>query len=470
MSSARILILNFDPLKNLADQLLNAVGSSGYFNLSIQHRAGDDLNPQFYDADLSNIISREGSEMLLFILPCVLLKPALGLFEKIRKALPGLPIIVVTDTDDPDELIEITRAGISDFMIAPFKSIDVQARIGRLLSHNRDEERLTRTLTEKHALRQIVGESPCFLDVVNKIPVVANTDASVLISGETGTGKDMCARAIHYLSLRSGKPFIAVNCGAIPVDLVENELFGHRRGAFTSAFDAQRGLIEEADGGTIFLDEIDCLPTSAQVKLLRFLQEKEYRPLGSAKMRKADVRVISAANVNFEKAVKEGSFRKDLYYRLNIIRLRLPPLRDRREDIPVLARHFLAKYRSKFNKKAMELSPDALQTFFLHDWPGNVRELEYIIERAVVMSEDDIIRCRDIISPDFDAPPPEMSFQEAKAEAIVQFEKSYICALLHAHNGNITKAAMAAQKNRRAFWQLIRRHRIDAQKYKPGAQ
>ena len=200
-------------------------------------------------------------------------------------------------------------------------------------------------------MKQLIGESLPFLDEIKKIPTVAKCDANVLIFGETGTGKELCARAIHYLSPRASKPFIPFNCGAIPTELMENELFGHVQGAFTGASTAQPGLIGAADSGTIFLDDIDCLPASSQAKLLRFLQEKEYRQLGSAKMFQADVRVIAATNSDLEAAVDEGKFRQDLYYRLNVIPLTLPALRDRRDDIPLLARHFINKYANEFQKE-----------------------------------------------------------------------------------------------------------------------
>ena len=256
-----------------------------------------------------------------------------------------------------------------------------------------------------------------------------------------------------------------VNCGAIPGDLVENELFGHERGAFTSAVTLQTGLVEEANGGTLFLDEIDCLPTFAQVKLLRFLQEKEYRPLGSARMRHADVRVIAASNVNLEEAVENGKVRQDLFYRLNIISLALPPLRERLDDIPLLARHFLEKYSSEMNKETSDLQSDALQILMAHAWPGNVRELEHAIERATVLCTGPSIRGCDLIL-DSTSVPRGQSLQEAKATQIARFEKGYIQGLLRASRGNISKAARVAQKNRRAFWQLIQKHHIDVESFK----
>ncbi|HEY43900.1 MAG TPA: sigma-54-dependent Fis family transcriptional regulator, partial [Anaerolineae bacterium] len=317
-------------------------------------------------------------------------------------------------------------------------------------------------------LKQLVGESPVFVTVINKIPAIARCDATTLISGETGTGKELCARAIHYLSPRMGKPFVPVDCGAIPTELMENELFGHVRGAFTGASLSQGGVIQEAEGGTLFLDDIDALPLSAQVKLLRLLQEKEYRRLGSPKVRQADVRIISATNRELDEEVRREKFRQDLYYRLNIIPLMLPALRERREDIPLLARHFLGKYAAKFNKRVTGLCSEAMQILVLYEWPGNVRELEYVVERAVVLTEHAVIPGADIDLPSRRAIRPRKSFKEEKAEAIAQFERSYLEGLLVAHQGNISRAARTAQKNRRAFWQLIRKHQIDVQSFKRG--
>src|SRR5262249_47639354 len=304
---------------------------------------------------------------------------------------------------------------------------------------------------------------------VNKLPVIARCDASVLILGETGTGKELCARSIHYLSPRASKPFVPVNCSAIPVELVENELFGHEREAFTGASSSRPGLITEADGGTLFMDEIDCMPLLAQVKLLRFLQEKEYRPLGSMRRRHADVRVMAATNIDLEEAVRTGKLRHDLYYRLNVIPLMLPPLRERPGDIPVLARHFLAKYSSEFDKRTTDLSPAAMQMLMLHQWPGNVRELEHVIERATVMCQHQIIGPDDIGLPLRKAAAAGTSFQEMKATMIAQFERTYISGLLRIHQGNVSKAARAAQKDPRALRQLIRKHKIDVMTFRRNA-
>ena len=237
--------------------------------------------------------------------------------------------------------------------------------------------------------------------------------------------------------------------------------------AFTSASNLQVGLIEEANGGTLFLDEIDCLPVHAQVKLLRFLQEKEYRPLGSAKIKRADVRVIAASNLNLEEAVDTGRIRKDLFYRLNIISLTLPPLQDRREDIPLLARHFLARYSREFDSQVEDFSDEAMNMLMVYSWPGNVRELEHAVERAVVMSNNALIQAADIVLSNRALATKRESLREAKAKEIERFEKNYIQGVLSACRGNITRAAEISQKNRRAFWQLIQKYRIDVSRFRP---
>ena len=320
-------------------------------------------------------------------------------------------------------------------------------------------------LRSRLGLDHIIGESPTFVALLKQIASVAKHDVCVLILGETGTGKEVFARAIHYCSQRSGKPFIPVNCGAIPVDLLENEFFGHESGAFTSANCPRRGILKEADGGTLFLDEVDCLPPLAQVKLLRFLQDGQFRPLGSGSTCSADVRVVAASNANLKEILDSGRLRKDLYYRLNVLSMQLPPLREREADIILLARYFLAKYADKFKAPAHDFSTAALQKLLCHPWPGNVRELENVIQRAVVLAHNAIIGANDIPIGDRESKLEEQSFQQLKAKAIDQFEQGYVRRLLLIHDGNITKAARAAGKDRRAFWELMRKHHITA---RPG--
>jgi len=372
-----------------------------------------------------------------------------------------MPVMFMNGSSSVSLPLDLLEASKSKGGRKPLRSLQLQKQVS-------ESEAVTQTLREKLGLRQLIGESPAFLAEIRKIPVVAQCDANVLISGETGTGKEVCARAIHYLCPRAHNPFIPVNCGAIPTELVENELFGHERGAFTDASTSQCGLIHEAEGGTLFLDEVDSLPALAQVKLLRFLQEKEYRRLGSSRTYQADVRIIAATNSNLEETVRAGKLRRDLYYRVNILPLTLPPLRERREDIPLLARHFLAKYTAEFNKQATDFSADAMPALVSYDWPGNVRELEHVIERVVALSERAVIHKTDIVLPRAETSACQDSFREAKAKVIAQFEKTYIQELLLAYQGNITRAAEAARKNRRAFWQLIRKHHIDAHHFTPA--
>jgi two-component system, NtrC family, response regulator GlrR len=375
------------------------------------------------------------------------------------------PVIVVCDSCDTSEMMEILRLGAADFITAPVRDQDLIPRMWHLTAQKKDDFRLTESLKERLGLENLIGQNVSFLLEVKKIRVVARCDVSVLITGETGTGKELFARAIHYLSPRSGRPFVAVNCGSIPAELAENELFGHVRGAYTGADSSVQGLISEADGGTLFLDDVDCLPLSIQVKLLRFLQEKEYRRLGSSKNISADVRVLASSNGDLMKAVEERNFRKDLYYRLNVVLFRLPPLRERLDDIPLLANHFLKKYAHEFGKDIQLVSERAISQLADHNWIGNVRELENVIERAIVFASGPVIDDIQISQGGQMRVLPinhSISLKEAKAKAIEEFEKDYIERLLSANGGNIARAARAAQKNRRAFFELMRKHNIVA--------
>lgn len=374
----------------------------------------------------------------------------------------SMPIVVVCPTAKPNDVVELLRLGASEVVINPSRLEEVIPRLSTVQACAEEDSPVAQLRTAL-GLEHIIGESPAFLALIKQIPPIAKHDVCLLMLGETGTGKEVFARAVHYCSPRSCKPFIPVNCGAIPVDLLENEFFGHESGAFTSANSSRRGVIKEADGGTLFLDEVDCLPPSAQVKLLRFLQDGQFRPLGSVSVCTADVRIIAASNVNFTEAVESGQFRKDLYYRLNVVSLKLPPLREREDDIVLLARYFLAKFTVKFSVRVRELSPAALQKLVYYTWPGNVRELENVIQRAVVLAEQAIIQPEDIFTGDPKSKLENETFRQLKAKAIDQFEQSYIRRLLLVYNGNITKAAQSAGKDRRAFWELMRKHHITAQ-------
>jgi DNA-binding NtrC family response regulator len=315
---------------------------------------------------------------------------------------------------------------------------------------------------------RLIGRSPLFLRVVERVPMLAQNEASILLLGETGTGKEVLAQAVHYCSRRAQGPWVAVNCAAIPAELVEDEFFGHVRGAYTHAVESRRGLVQEAEGGTIFLDEIDALPLASQAKLLRFLQERQYRSVGASQTHAADVRVIAASNRDMRVEAETGRFRQDLYFRLAVLSLTLPPLRERREDIGALSMHFLAQVNGETGRRIGPPTPEALGRLCAHHWPGNVRELRHVILRAVLLTshtrlqaEDidfDDGRCADIMAP--------MGFREAKAQAVESFERHYLEALLARSGGNISRAARDAHKNRRAFFELLRRRGIDPARYR----
>ena len=460
-----ILLLDLNPADALCESLRTILDESFRSDFTPQLR-GVPSNDAASIEDFARTVSQLKASIVLVVLPSDLATKALTLLDSLRRHSPDVPVIAVVDASEPALMLQLLRHGASDFITPPLKPIDVVPRVCRLLEQVRQQGGPVHALKQTLGLKRLVGESPAFVAEISKFPIIARCDASVLILGETGTGKELCARSIHYVSPRAGKPFVPVNCGAIPVELVENELFGHEREAFTGAASSRPGLIHEADGGTLFMDEIDCLPLLAQVKLLRFLQDKVYRPLGSMKMRQADVRVMAATNIDLEEAVRAGKLRPDLYYRLNVIPLVLPPLRERREDIPLLARHFLARYANEFDKSINDFSLSAMQMLLMYEWPGNVRELEHVIERAIVMCEREVIGSEDIQLPRLEPRASEASFQEMKATMIAQFERTYINGLLRAHRGNISKAARAARKDPRALRQLIRKHKIDVRAIK----
>lgn len=469
MNHTSVLLLDFNPAGRLGLALQCILESASNGVLAIKQEYIKPPLQAFWESGFSEALARSNPDVICAVLPQAPLQEMIALLESIRAQAPETPLTVITEVREPDELLKLLQAGAVDFMTPPLRSFDILPRILRLIDHNRRSETPVHALTEQLGMKQLVGRNEAFLAEIRKIPIIARCDASVLISGETGTGKELCARAIHYLGPRSGRPFLPINCGAIPPELMENELFGHERGAFTDASSSRLGLIHEAEGGTLFLDEIDALLPLAQVKLLRFLQEKEYRSLGSNKVRKADVRVITASNANLEAAVAGGQLRADFYYRLSTVQLVLPPLRERRDDIPLFTHALLSKYAAQYDKKIDSVSPEAVRALLLHHWPGNVRELEHVIERAVVMSESSIIKQTDISLTRSEDPERREGFKEAKEKIVEQFEKSYIQAMLVAFQGNITKAARAANKNRRAFWQLIRKHGIDVRSFKSSA-
>jgi len=317
----------------------------------------------------------------------------------------------------------------------------------------------------------MIGHSEPFRAALRLVRKLATCDATVLIQGETGTGKELAAHAIHYLSRRRDRPFIPVNCGALPDTLIENELFGHARGAFTDASDTTQGLVADADGGTLFLDELEVLTTRAQIALLRFLQDSVYRPLGARRSIQANVRVIGASNQDLRGLVREGRFREDLLYRLRIMTVRMPALRERTADIPLLAQYFMEKFSAKYPGIERRISADMMQLLRSYGWPGNVRELENVIHRAVLASDGHEISCHDT---DLDVATPSPTplllaeshaefasgFSVAKARAIEQFERAYVTWAMETCRGNVSEAARSSGKERRAFGRLVKKYGI----------
>lgn len=387
-----------------------------------------------------------------------------------RAARPSIAILLAVTGVEPAQTALLLAHGVSDFILFPATHEEVVVRVQRAVGMHPPELRPAPRVHPR--LGHFIGTHPLFLREVNKLPVYAGCEAGVLIIGETGTGKEVCAQAVHCLSPRAAKPWVAVNCGAMPTELVEDELFGHARGAFTTAHAKRAGLVSDAEGGTLFLDDIDCLPMSAQAKLLRFLQEREYRPVGSNALQRADVRVIAAGNDRLPAMVARGEFRQDLFFRLNVLVLHLPPLRERREDIPALALHFLRHFSAQHGRRVDALAPRALERLFAHSWAGNVRELQHVMERAVLLAAGPVLREQDIDLPVpavAEAPDAPESLRAAKGRIVRQFERSYIEHLLACCDGNVTHAARQAGKNRRAFFELMRKHEIAAATFRPQA-
>jgi DNA-binding NtrC family response regulator len=469
MNQMRVLLLDFNPVNNLGGSLQEILRSYYITEEQLRQEHLPASAPDCYNQGLPPEIIGFQPSIVFLIIPKEQLKQAGSLLRFMKSEMADPPIIAVVEAASPNEMFELLKSGATDFIVPPLNPLDILPRLWRTIEQARLKQDLQSKYTKKSGLKQLVGNNTAFMQEIEKITLFAECDVNVLITGESGTGKELFARAIHYLSSRAHNPFIPVNCGAIPFELMENELFGHEKGAFTGATSYKQGLIREADGGTLFLDEIDSLPLPAQVKLLRFLQEREYRLLGSAKIYKANVRTIAASNIDLEIAMNEGRFRQDLYYRLNVIPLRLPALRERPEDIPLLANHFLSIYAKRYNKRIAELSSEAMQFLMGYQWPGNVRELEHIIQRAVILCNQEAIHADHIALPDEVLGQAKKPFHKLKEEVIAKFEKSYIQSLLATYDGNISRAARAAQKNRRAFWQLIHKHQIDVQSFKANA-
>jgi DNA-binding NtrC family response regulator len=378
----------------------------------------------------------------------------------------ALLIAVVCGAPKNSGLLPSLLTLADDFLFCSALTNELPLRSERILSLRCSA--ITQAGTENLADLPLVGQSPAFSRVIEKTASLARSAAAVLICGETGSGKELVARAIHYRGPRHSKPFIPINCGALPDHLFENELFGHNKGAFTDASSAEQGLVAEAEGGTLFLDEVDTLSPSAQIKLLRVLQNGEYRPLGSARSSFADVRVIAATNCDLNEKVRLKQFRVDLFYRLNVLTVELPPLRERGADVIVLAEYFLDQYGDRENPACPRLSEAARQKLCGYSWPGNVRELQAVMQRAALLKSGGILHAADIDLPEGESKDRfrHESLRRAKTFVIGEFERSYVADLLARHQGNITQAAKAAGKDRRTLQRLVKKYSLDRASFK----
>ncbi|HEK0493122.1 TPA: two-component system response regulator GlrR [Proteus mirabilis] len=377
----------------------------------------------------------------------------MALFAEIQRQQPGMPVIILTAHGSIPDAVAATQQGVFSFLTKPVDRDALYKAIDEALE-------LVTTVSDEEWSKDIVTRSPQMLRLLEQAKLVAQSDVSVLINGQSGTGKEVLAQAIHRASPRAKKPFIAINCGALPEQLLESELFGHAKGAFTGAVSSREGLFQAAEGGTLFLDEIGDMPMALQVKLLRVLQERKVRPLGSN--RDIDVRILSATHRDLPKAMERNEFREDLYYRLNVVNLRIPTLGERAEDIPVLANHLLRESAKRHKPFVRSFSTDAMKCLMTASWPGNVRQLVNVIEQCVALTTAPVISEALVTQ----ALQGENTALPTFAEARGHFEMTYLRKLLQMTKGNVTQAARMAGRNRTEFYKLLSRHGLDANDFK----
>ncbi|MGY6217641.1 sigma 54-interacting transcriptional regulator [Methylolobus aquaticus] len=379
-----------------------------------------------------------------------------ALFESVQRSHPTLPVIILTAHGSVSHAVEALRRGVFGYLTKPFEAANLLAEITRALGQGGGAapafDWSSAIITRNAAMEAVLAEAR----------MVAAQDASVLINGPSGSGKELLAQAIHHASPRSSQPFVAINCGAIPENLLESELFGHVKGAFTGAARDHKGLFAAANGGTLFLDEIGDMPAALQVKLLRVLQERAVRPVGALQAMPIDVRVVSATHRDLEQEIAAGRFRQDLYYRLNVVNLALPPLSERVDDIPLLIRHFTNRLAGKYGKRVNGYAPDAMELLLGCPWPGNVRQLLNVIEKVVALASSEIVPAA-LVQRALQGHASAISSLE---EARKTFERDYLIRLLKVTRGNVTHAARLAKRNRSDFYTLLRRHELEPGDFK----
>ncbi len=384
--------------------------------------------------------------------------------EEVKKKSPDTEVIIITAFGTIENAVQAMRNGAYHYITKPPRPDEVLLTVEKALERKKvlkELNKLKALVQDKLGFENIIGTSAELQEVLKIANMVADTDSTILITGESGTGKELIAKAIHYRSRRKDKPFIVVNAGAIPDTLLESELFGHIRGAFTGAVSTRKGLLEEADTGTFFLDEVGDIPFSLQVKLLRFLEDGTIRKIGDNVGKQIDVRFIAATNRNLKKLVNEGNFREDLYYRLNVIEINIPPLRERKEDIQPLAYYFLHKFSQKFSKNVREISDHAMMILMNYSWPGNVRELENCIERAVILANGDVITPRELPN---NLTKEDIDFSKERIETLEECEKRYIKFVLERCQWNQKKATEILGISKSTLWRKMKLYNIPSKK------
>jgi two-component system response regulator GlrR len=466
MSAGKILVVDDDA--NLLELMKTRVESAGY-GVTTAFGAEE---------------AKAATKNVVFDLSVVDMKleghDGISLMEELHENHPEMPVIILTGYGSIDSAVEAMKRGAYNYLTKPFDARELLLQISRALEKQKltaENRRLKGLLEERYGFSNIITKSETMRRVLEAVSRIAKTESTVYIHGESGTGKELIAKAIHLASDRKDTSFVAINCAAIPETLLESELFGHEKGAFTGAVRSTKGLFAQAHEGTIFLDEIGDMPLPVQAKLLRVLEERQYYPVGGDKPVKVNVRVIVATNKILEEEVKKGLFREDLFYRIHVIPIHLPPLRDRKEDIPHLVDHFLKSFAAQTKREVKSLTPQAMKKLMEYDWPGNVRELENTIEYGVVMAEglitDNLLLqtkfATDVARQDGSPPPtllspdsPLKSLREARAE----FEKAYLIRVLQSCDGKAAKAAEIAGKYRADFYDLLKKHGIKIQDFK----
>jgi two-component system response regulator GlrR len=450
MASGKILVVDDD--RNLLELIRMRLEASDF-----------EVTTSLHEDDAKRLAAEQAFDLSIIDLQLVN-QDGISLMEELHCSNPDMPAIILTAHGSIESAVEAIRRGAYDYLTKPFDPRELILHIEKAIEKRRltsEVSRLKGLLSEKYNFSNIVARSEKMQKVLEHVNYVARTDSTVYIRGESGTGKELIVKAIHMVSERRDGPFVAVNCAALPESLLESELLGYKRGAFTGAVRSRKGLLTQAHKGTIFLDEIAEMPLSVQVKFLRVLQERQFYPLGSEEPVNVDVRVIVATNRDLEDKVREGRFREDLYYRINVIPIVLPPLRERKEDIPPLADHFLKKFSGDMGRKIKGLSMRAMHKLMLYDWPGNVRELENAMEYAVAMSREDVINEELVLA----SKSPSERIKTLK-EAREAFEKEYIIGLLKLTGGNVSRAAEKAGKYRADFYNLLKKYGIRPEEFK----